>query len=358
MEAITLLSKKEQIAALLETQILKDKISPGEKLNSVRLLASKFSVSTKIIIDAFDILEHKRLIRREPGNGVFVRGKTADDTIDVCLMGYQIFKSRNTYFANLTRIALPPFLHEKFGFVIRIVPGRAELTDKQFEYEMKKVEQHLHVDCLLINAPTLNKKQIAICMKLKTPVIFIGDFSTGLYPELPYNQISGDNTWLGQETVRQIVELENCRELTIYSGSMDHYFNRKFYDGVLNEARRLGAELHLVEFPKGITSSIPVSQRAQIYLDKLTEAKTDGKCDCPAIYNMESELLFKTCASHKVNVPFYHGKECEKSFEQLFETIYARIETVVENPQDYKKIRLKPKINVEAMPMAEIIDNG
>jgi Bacterial regulatory proteins, gntR family len=355
MEAIALLSKKEQIAALLEVQILKGKISPGEKLNSVRLLASKFSVSTKIIIDAFNILEHKRLIRREHGNGVFVRAKTADDTIDVCLMGYQIFKSQNSYFTNLARIALPPFLHEKFGFVIRIVPGRADLTDKQFEYEMKKVEQHLHVDCLLINAPTLNKKQIAICMKLKTPIIFIGDFSAGLYPELPYNQISGNNSWLGTETVRQATELENCRELTLYSGSMDHYFYRKFYDGALNEARRLGVELHLIEMPKGITSSIPVGKRAKIYRDKIAEAKANGWCNCPAISaGIKEKMLLDTFASHDINVPFYQGKECEKSFEELFETIYARIETVVKNPQDYKKIRLKPKINVEQMPMETV----
>ncbi len=354
MKAIALLSKKEQIAALLETQILKGKISPGEKLNSVRLLASKFSVSTKIIINAFNTLEHKRLIRREHGNGVFVRGKTADDTIDVCLMGYQIFKSQNNYFTNLTRIALPPFLHEKFGFVIRIVPGRADLTDKQFEYEMKKIEQHLHVDCLLINAPTLNQKQIAICMKLRTPVIFIGDFSTGLYPELPYNQIAGNNAWLGEETVRQVIEAENCRELTIYSGSMDHYFYRRFYDGALNEARRLGVEPHLVEMPKGITSSIPVSKRAEVYNDKINEAQANGWCSCPAISaGIKTKMLFETFASHDISVPFYRGKECEKSFEELFETIYARIETVVKNPRDYRKIRLKPKINVEEMPMTE-----
>ncbi|MCF6176589.1 MAG: GntR family transcriptional regulator [Victivallaceae bacterium] len=357
MESLVILSKKEQIATLLEKQILTGAIVPGTKLSSIRALAAKFSVSTMIIIEAFDILENKRLIRRKHGNGVFVRSKIADDVIDVCLMCYDLFKTKNNYFASLARIAMPPFLREKFGFVIRIVPGSAGITEKQFEYEIKKVEQHLHVDCLLINAPTLNKKQIAICMKLRTPIIFIGDFSAGLYPELPYNQIAGDNSWTGQETVRQVVELKNYRKLTLYSGSMDHYFYRKFYDGALNEARRLGVDLHLVEFPKGITSSIAIAEREKIYRDKIAEAKANGWCSCPAICGgFLEKMMFKTFINYDVNVPFYCSKECEKSFEQLFETIYARIESVVENPQDYKKIRLKPKINVVGMPMAETID--
>ena len=355
MESLVILSKKEQIAALLEQQILSGAIAPGTKLSSIRSLAAKFSVSTMIIIEAFDILESKRLIRRKHGNGVFVRNKIADDVIDVCLMCYDLLKTRNNYFTNLSRIALPPFLREKFGFVIRIVPGNVKITENQFRYEMQKIEQHLHVDCLLINAPTLNKKQIAICLKLKTPVIFIGDFSAGLYPELPYNQISGDNNWMGIETVRQVAEIENCRELTLYSGSLEHYFYRQFYNGALTEAKRLGIDLHLVEFPRGIITSIPVADREQIYQDKITEAKSKGWCNCPAISGgFIEKMMFETFNYYDLNMPFYQAKECEKSFEKLFATIYDRIEAVVDNPLDYKKIHLKPKINVELLPISTI----
>jgi len=73
MSLFTVLSKKEQIAEKIRSHITRGKICPGTKLGSVRRLASDFSVSTKIILDAFDILEEQGFLRRQTGKGVFVK---------------------------------------------------------------------------------------------------------------------------------------------------------------------------------------------------------------------------------------------------------------------------------------------
>ncbi|MCF6175397.1 MAG: winged helix-turn-helix domain-containing protein [Victivallaceae bacterium] len=360
MELLAVTSKKEQVAEFLRKLLVSGKIDPGCKLLSVRALAEKFSVSRMVIVDAMDILEAEHLIVREPGRGVFASKHNFKHTIDVYLLGYCIKTNRDVYFSRLSRIAHPPFLRDGFSFIVKTVAPAVQAPHQHFLHELKKIEQQ-SLDCLLISAAALNKKQILACTRMKIPVIFIGDFSSGLYPEMQYNQIAGDNSWLGAETARQLVEMENCHELTLYSGSMEHYFYRRYYDGVMNEAKRLGVDLHLVEMPKGITTSIPVAERAQIYLDKVTEAKANGWCNCPAIQtgsdSLSNNLLFKAFTSNNIRVPFYQSNECEKSFEQRFVEIYNRIETIIKNPQNYRKIHLKPKINVEEVPMEEIINN-
>jgi Bacterial regulatory proteins, gntR family len=348
MALLTVTSKKAQVADFLREQLLSGKIEPGAKLLSVRALAKEFSVSTMIIVDALDIIEEELLIVREPGRGVFASKNNLKTTLDVCLFGYQVRPQRDLYFTNLVRMAQPPFLRKGFSFTIRMIPENSNVTYQHFLQELTKIDKYMDVDCLLMNVPFLTKQQISACMKLKTPVIFIGDFSAGLYPELPYNQISGDNVWLGEETVRQVAELEQCRELTVYSGSMEHYFNRRFYDGALNKAKALGIELHLVEFPKGMTSSISESEQWTICQEKIKMVTEQGWDKCPAITSggLSNELLLNAFGHNGINVPVYKSNECAKSFEQFFETIYARIETVVKTPGCYKKIRFKSKINV------------
>jgi Bacterial regulatory proteins, gntR family len=349
MELLAVTTKKEQVAEFLRKLLVSGKIVPGGKLLSVRALADKFSVSRMVIVDALDILDSEMLITREPGRGVFASKSNLRHTIDVCLFAYQVRPQRDLYFTNLVRMTQPPFLHEGFSFNIRMIPENSNVTYQHFLQELTKIDKYMDVDCLLMNVPFLNKQQITACMKLNTPVIFIGDFSAGLYPELPYNQIAGDCAWIGQSTIRQIADLEQCSELTIYSGSMEHYFNRNFYDGALNEAKGLGIELHLVEFPKGITSSSAESEQWTIYQDKVKAAVGKGWHKCPAIISggISDELLLNAFSGYDIDVAIYDSKECEKSFEQFFETIYTRIETVVNNPEDYKKIRFKSKINVK-----------
>ncbi|MFA7231351.1 MAG: winged helix-turn-helix domain-containing protein [Victivallaceae bacterium] len=347
MELFTLLSKKEQIAEAIKAKVNTGKIAPGTKLNSVRELAGMFSVSTKIIVDAFDILESERFIRREAGKGVFVRGKFSGDVLDICLLGYRIMPKNDAYFSNLVRIAHPPFLHNGFSFIVRTIPWSEVCDDAHFEYELKKIEQHLNIDCLLISAPSLNKKQISNCLKLKMPVIFIGDFSAGLYPDMPFNQITGDNSWLGECCVRQLVERTGCRELTLYSGSLEHFFYRKAYEGALLAGNELDAQIHLIELPKGV-SGFSAEKQAKCYRDHIGMAAEKGWLKFPGLnIGLLEDGIEDALSDFGSDQNVYHGESCEKSFERFFGAIYSRIEAVANNSSDYKKIRLKTDIKLE-----------
>ena len=358
MALLTVTSKKIQVADFLREQLLNGKIEPSAKLLSVRALAKKFSVSTMIIVDALDILEAEQLIVREAGRGVFASKRNLKTTLDVCLFAYQVRPQRDLYFTNLIRMAQPPFLHEGFSFTIRMVPDNQNVTHQHFVQELTKIDKYMDVDCLLMNVPFLNKQQITDCMKLKTPVIFIGDFSAGLYPELPYNQIAGDNAWLGSSTVAQMLTLEPCNELIIYSGSMEHYFNRQFYEGAVTEAKKHGVKLHLVEFPRGISSFISETEQWTIFQDKVKTVVEQGLTKSPALSSggISNDLLLKALDKHGISTPLYEGKECEKSFEQFFAAIYKQIETVVKAPTCYKKISFKSKVIVDRISAPELID--
>lgn len=347
MELFTLLSKKEQVAGAIKKQIVSGKTAPGTKLSSVRELAEKFSVSTKIMIDAFDILESEKIIRREQGRGIFVRGRMPDDIVDVCLLGYRIFQKRDVYFSSLAKIAYPPFLHDGFSFTVRIVPPVAAFDDERFVHELNKIGQYLNVDCLLINAPSLNKKQISACAKLKTPVIFIGDFSAGLYPDVPFNQITGDNAVIGDSCVRQLSMLTGCRELTLYSGSLEHYFFRKCYEGALQASNELDIQLNLVEMPKG-ASELSIHKQQEYYFERIRHAKDKGWLNCPGInagiQNERLQEAFIACHSQPM---IYHGETRETSHSKFFDIIYKRIQAVVADPENYKKISFKPEIELQ-----------
>lgn len=347
MELFTVLSKKEQVAEAIKNQITSGKIASGIKLSSVRELAEMFSVSTKIVVDAFDILEAEKFIRREPGRGIFVRGRMPTDIIDVCLLGYRIFQKRDVYFYSLAKIAYPPFLHDGFSFTVRIVPPVAAFDDERFVHELKKIEQLLNVDCLLINAPALNKKQISACMKLKTPVIFIGDFSSGLYPDMPFNQITGDNVVVGDSCVRQLVASTGCRELTLYSGSMEHYFYRKTYEGALQAANELGIQVHLVEIPRG-ASDYPIEKQRKCYFERFKNASEAGWLNCPGIdIGINQERLMDVFTKSNCSQYLYCPEACEASYRTFFDIIYERIKAVVAYPADRKKLILNTEIKLK-----------
>lgn len=347
MEMFTLLSKKEQVAEAIKKQIVSGKIAPGAKLNSVRELADKFSVATKIIVNACDILEAEKFIRREPGRGIFVRGRSPEDVIDVCLLGYRIFQKRDVYFSSLARIAYPPFLHDGFSFTVRIVPPVAAFDDERFVHELKRIEKHMNVDCLLINAPSLNKRQIAACMKLKTPVIFIGDFSAGLYPDMPFNQITGNNASIGYSSVRQLAAMTGCKELTLFSGSLEHYFFRKCYEGALQASNELDIKLNLVEVPKG-SSELSVEKQGEFYLERIRHAASEGWLDCPGINaGIPQERLQDAFDLCNCNPAVYHGETSEASHGKFFDLIYERIKAVVAYPAIYRKITFKPEIKLQ-----------
>ncbi|OQA88290.1 MAG: Arabinose metabolism transcriptional repressor [Lentisphaerae bacterium ADurb.Bin242] len=66
-------TKSLQIAEILEKEIREEELIPGARIRSVRKLSGQFAVSIKVIQDAFQLLETKKLIECRHGSGTFVR---------------------------------------------------------------------------------------------------------------------------------------------------------------------------------------------------------------------------------------------------------------------------------------------
>jgi GntR family transcriptional regulator / MocR family aminotransferase len=68
----------EQLARFIERAIIEGRLSPGDRLPTVRRLASDLGLSATTINSAFDILSERRLIRPEVGRGTFVNERPRD----------------------------------------------------------------------------------------------------------------------------------------------------------------------------------------------------------------------------------------------------------------------------------------
>ncbi len=76
MELISSPSKSQQVVEIFKDRILKGLLSPGDRIQCMRVLARELSVSKKVVECAFNILEEDGLIIKEAGRrGTFVKSK-------------------------------------------------------------------------------------------------------------------------------------------------------------------------------------------------------------------------------------------------------------------------------------------
>jgi len=345
MQLFALQSKKEQLAEALKSRIVSGKVPAGTKLSSVRDLATRFKVSTKIVVGAFDLLEAEQLIEREAGRGVFVRSCSANANIEVCILSWNINIYSDVYFNNLIRISHPPHLKDGFNFTVRTVPFFPGATTSHFAQELQRFDKTYHTDCLLIHAPNLDSSKIKACLSLKTPVIFIGDFSHGLDPDIPFNQVTGDNRVIGENFVKKLVKEKNVKELVLYISSLKHYFCRKFYEGVLNAAEASNVKIHLIETPKGF-SSLDVQERNRIFSKLLKNNKIKELSDVPAINGaLSNSFLQEQIKLGGFYQDIYYHENSGNYMREFYNAIFNEIKRIAENPDKARRIVLKENMN-------------
>ncbi len=61
-----------QLRNLILKRLEEGRYKPGEKLDSIRHLAEEFKVSTRVVIQAIDIMESEQMVARVPAKGVFI----------------------------------------------------------------------------------------------------------------------------------------------------------------------------------------------------------------------------------------------------------------------------------------------
>lgn len=342
MGMFTVLSKKEQVAEAVKQRICGGKIPAGTRLESVRALADAFKVSVKVVMDAFDLLEAEKFILREPGRGVFVRGR-GSKALEVGVLGFGVGIDSNDYFRQLAAIASPPNLREGFNFLVRAVSTSGDLSDEAFADELRRFRGAMNADCLLINAPNIGRKRVELCLKQRIPTIFVGDFSEGSYPEIEYHQITGDSRAVGRLSMRQLLAVERPAAATLFSGSLERYFFHEFYEGCKDVAENV--TLHLVEFPKGVSSTIPEAERGPIYRAKLQAAARAGQLDCPALNGglPEKRLLQAFAELGTKPTALYHADTSPEERRRFLDAIYVKIQAVMDNPDQFGKTAVAPE---------------
>lgn len=336
MGLFTALSKNEQVLDALRQAIKEGNLPAGTRLSSVRQLAEEFSVSTKTVVRALEVLAAENLIRREQGRGVFVSGRNGKERFEIALAGFYSNQIRGRYFDFLCRIAQPPNRRPDFNFTIRSL-GTAPENRVHFEIELRRLVEQWNVDCLLFHAPSLGKEELRVCMKLSVPVIFLGDFCGGLYPGMDFSQVTGDNVRFGMAAVRKMYSLTGQHELVVFSGSQEHYFNRYACDGVFAAAERLGIRIHLLEFPRGFTSRYSLEEQNDFLRRELEKRKSEGILENPLLDLGVGEPLDRGFSMLGHPCVIHSAEPAENGCFNFFQTINRQIERLLKNSTAHKK---------------------
>jgi DNA-binding transcriptional regulator YhcF (GntR family) len=76
LKLVTAPPKSQQVADFIREQIKTGKIKAGQRLESVRTLAEKFSVGRQVVLSAFETLAAEGLVFSQVGRGTFVSGRS------------------------------------------------------------------------------------------------------------------------------------------------------------------------------------------------------------------------------------------------------------------------------------------
>lgn len=244
MEILTAPSKSFQIKEHLKDLILVGDLPEGARLDTVRSLAAKFSVSRQVIDSAFDLLEKDGLILRNGRTGVYVKTRLyPSDATVIFMLGYDVYPN-NRYLNEIVKISCPPHLRENCSFLARVIPKKIA-TKKRLSAELSRVSQMPEIDCMLVVSPPGERDVVETLNSTRIPTIFIGDFASDIN-DIECNQISGDNRACAIDCVECLFE-NGVKNLVLLIGSLGKYFNVEFKDAAEKAVNSHGGSLRVME---------------------------------------------------------------------------------------------------------------
>jgi len=182
-------SRSGYIASVIEKDILDGKLAPGSFLKSVRELAGVYGVCPTVISCAMDILEQKNLIIRLPRKGFIVKAKAQQEgMIDVLLFAMDREPGKSAFIREMLRLPQTPGTNSRINFTIRLACSQSERSSARLEEELLRLEKFGYPDCVVIIPIAFTRREVEMCLKLPYPVIFLGEFDDGGYPDLKYRQ--------------------------------------------------------------------------------------------------------------------------------------------------------------------------
>lgn len=336
-----------QVSKFLEKRIVSGEIGPETKLNSTREMADVFSVSQQVIKSAMNILEEKELIVRKPRKGIYVAKNvfTPQQKDIICLkVGYSdLFTDYSEKFFSTNNHPAYKFLN----FVTKSI-ATENFTGNSFTYELSKLIE-ADPDCVLISIPQMSEPQVKQCLELPFPVIFIGDFSVGEFPELEYNQMVEDTGERAEAALATAIELDK-KHIVCLAGPLEAFYNKIYYKKAKAVAKKNGVALEYVEHTDGEQVLELVRQKR---IDTISRnVATFKKADAIVIDGFEKLGLFAEIFEQQgLKFPgkrvviadggMYPGcTYVSTDYSDLSQAAMQHIQDIIENPEKTKKIVL------------------
>jgi hypothetical protein len=186
----------DQVVAHLERAIMTRELKPLSRLQSTRDLACTFGVSQKVVITALDRLEEKRLVRRVARSGVFVSEQATDPKVtDALIFAFGDNPERNPFINRICGVVSSDAARGKIDFFSRHVTLSYErLRDRDYmlrrlDGEVARLSKQFRPDVALVMGPAFDHDDVAKCLELPFPLLFVGDFKDGDFPDLSYNRL-------------------------------------------------------------------------------------------------------------------------------------------------------------------------
>ncbi len=345
-------SVKEQIAEALLKQIRSGKIAPGSKLKSIRELAREFSVSIQSIVNALDILENQGVVRRDARSGVIVRNPK-EGRLNIGLLALSHSHGPNSYFSMLSRMVSEFDADREIIMTIWRSTLEKRITLAEFSAQVQFLERNLNIDCLLLNAPSLTKGQISAFGKFKCPVIILGDFSGGIYGDIPCSQIMNCDTEGSREMVCELFEKTGSRKILFFSGSREHFFYRQTCQGISSACDELNIEPLFIETPPAFSNREEAWKLAWLN-EKLDEVDTKG---IPLLnLGLGKESLLKCLHARGLAAQCYEYRLSMASRREFAGVLYELIQRKVGGDHSYEKILLHPRFKVYPLELVAEFD--
>lgn len=347
MQLVTAPSKSSQIAEIIRRQIFSGKLSPGEKLQSVRNLAEEFKVGRQVVLSAFSLLEKEKLIHMKARQGAFVIDKNASDTgRGIYFLAYGINKN-NKYLQNILKMTYPPYLKKGYNFFTRIIPIDL-MSDDLFEMELRRIDNTPDIDAVIIHSANLTKKQIEKCVSLRIPVVFVGEFNKGKFADLKINQVWNCSSYAAR-CVNYLIQLGH-KEIFLLTSSLQYSYNLEFLKKAQKIAKTQGVALKAIEFPSGFHS---MKDKDRIAVDKLKK-ELPKNTKAILISGVGFETAKKALASVKhdflkkadvlTTEENVDGAACmEYDNSGMYESIYSLLERLFENKNLKERIAIESK---------------
>lgn len=340
-------SQSSQVAKILEKEIITGQIPPETKLRSTREMIDLFSVSQQVIKSAINVLEEKGLIIRKPRKGIYVSPKVFSpeqkEIICIKVGSSNLFTDYSEKFFALN--GNPSY--NSLNFVTKSI-ATENFAKESFVYELSKLIE-ANPDCVLISIPQISKAQVKQCLALPFPVVFIGDFSDGGFPELKYNQIAEDTAERAEASVMKAIELGK-KNIVCLAGPLKYYYNKVYYQQVKTLAKKNGLQIEYIEHTDGTPVLEQVIEKRKITVRNNSEILK--KADAIVIDGFQKLELFPTIFQE--NGLEFPGKRIviadggmypgcvyvHSDYSELAKAATNRIEDIIKNPNEPKKMIL------------------